>query len=116
MTTNVSLYKSLYIFIGAQFEPSQENTLKEEPVSPVHIQSREPQFKSSAPKDAIGIASGDITTINVEYVREENEKCKSVKKGNTTRTGKHPVRLKHRVTLLKVSKCCFNISYYNLMF
>ena len=103
--------------IGAQLESSQENTLKEEPVSPVHIQPSEPQFKSSAPRDAAGIASGDITTINVEYVREENEKCKSVKKGNTTTAGKHPVRLKHRVTLLKISQCCFKhlILQFNIL-
>jgi hypothetical protein len=91
--------------IGAPSETSQENTLREEPISPVKIRPHEPQLKPDARRDATGITSEDITEINVESAQEENEKSKSVKKGNTTRKRKHSVILKDRVTVFSTSKC-----------
>ena len=55
------------------------------------IQPNEPQFKPGTPRDTIGITSADITEINVGGDLEENEKSKSVKKGNTSRKRKHQV-------------------------
>ena len=56
------------------------------------IQPNEPQFKPGTPRDTIEITSADITEINIESDRKENEKSNGHRRYRAASVSHHEVR------------------------